>query len=46
MCVKFLLETVRAGTKNGHPALDFIPFNPALFSEGLIQLLHCVLLNK
>lgn len=36
MCVKFLLETVRDGTKNGHPALDFILFNPALFSEGLI----------
>lgn len=34
------------GTKNGSPpALAFIIFNPAVFSEVLIQLLHCVPLN-
>lgn len=46
MCVKFLLETMRDGMKNGHPVLDFILFNPAIFSDGLIELLCCVLMNK
>ena len=47
MCAKFLLETIR---KMGQrmvppPALAFIFFNPAAFSEVLIKLLHCVPLN-
>lgn len=34
------------GTKNGPPQLWLLFFfNPAVFSEVLIQLLHCVPLN-